>query len=363
MRESLITPHGPISFPAFLPDATYGAVKAVDSQDLLDAGVPALVMNAYHLMQKPGSTTVSALGGIHEMSAWDLPIMTDSGGFQAYSVIKDDPSRGSITKDGITILPEGAKRKFALTPEKSIQIQLAYGSDILVCLDECTHPDDDRQVQEGAVKRTLEWAARCKAEFERLMSQKRARSGRPLLYAVVQGGNYEDLRLECSRELSSMGFDGMGFGGWPLDKDGMLIKDILRTVREGLPESMPLHALGIGHPDYVIECWNLGYDTFDCSLPTRDARRGRLYTSRAPVTDATFDKRWFKYAYMQDEKFIKDRSPVQPGCDCPVCRDYSAGYLHHLMKNGEALFQRLATVHNLRFMTALTEELGRRGRP
>ena len=361
MPRNLKTPHGEISFPAFLPDATYGAVKACGPDDLSAAGTPALVMNAYHLMQKPGSSTVSALGGLHEMTGWDGPIMTDSGGFQAYSVIREDPSRGSIGKNGITILPEGSSRKFLLTPEKAIQLQLAYGTDIAVCLDECTHPDDGREVQENAVRRTLEWASRCRSEFDRLVQGGRKKE-QPLLFGVVQGGSHEDLRRLCARELSSIGFDGMGFGGWPMDGEGNLVVDILRSVSEALPEEMPLHALGIGHPKHMVTCWNLGYDTFDCSLPTRDARRGRLYTSEMPLSEADFAGRWFKYAYMQDEKHVKDRRPVMPGCDCPTCRNYSAGFLHHLMKHGESLFYRLATVHNLRFMNLLCDELGRRGR-
>jgi len=155
----------------------------------------------------------------------------------------------------------------------------------------------------------------------------------------------------------------VGFGGWPLDGKGELLSPILRTVRESLPDSMPLHALGIGHPNYVVECWEIGYDTFDCSMPTRDARRGRLYSSANPLRDSEFKGKWFKHVYIADEKYLKEKGPVQPGCDCHTCSSYSAGYLHHLMKHGDVLFQRLATIHNLRFMTSLTEELSKRGRP
>lgn len=366
MRERLSTPHGEVLFPTFLPDATYGAVKAVDSRDLGRVGVQALVMNAYHIMQKPGTTTVSALGGLHAMSGWSGPIMTDSGGFQAYSIIRQYPERGRIGKNGITVFPEGALRKFTLTPEKSVQLQLAYGADIVVCLDECTHADDDRTMQENAVKRTIEWAARCKDEFTRLIKQKGLGidgKPQPLLFAVVQGGGFKDLRRLCAAELSAMGFDGMGFGGWPIDGEGMLLSEILSTVREALSDDLPLHALGIGHPTYVKRCWEMGYDMFDCSLPTRDARRGRLYTSSGPIGEDGFADGWFKYLYIQDEKHMKDRRPAMPGCDCPLCTDYSLGYLQHLMKYGEALFQRLATLHNLRFMTRLSEVLAERGRP
>lgn len=368
MREGLDTPHGRLSFPAFLPDATYGAVKAAGADDLVKVGVPALVMNAYHLMQKPGSTTVQALGGLHAMSGWRGPIMTDSGGFQIFSIIARDPAKGSVSKEGLTVLPEGAARKFTLTPEKAVQLQLSYGSDIVVCLDVCTGPEDSKQAQEAAVTRTVEWAARCKYEFERLIKEKGyAKKGlkRPLIYAVVQGGRYDDLRRACAAELLNIGFDGMGFGGWPLDSEGRLLKGTLETVREALPKDMPLHALGIGHPASVAWGWYAGYDTFDCALPTRDARRGRLYRTEGPFEDLDLkgsDAGWFRFAYIQDEKHVKDKRPVQPGCDCPACSMSGIGYLHHLARHSEALFMRLATLHNLRFMTMLTKELSKRGR-
>src|SRR5262245_25709972 len=182
-------PHGELRLPVFLPDATQGVVRSVDSADLKECGIQAVVMNAFHLMQRPGSTTIQALGGLHRMCAWERPIITDSGGFQAYSLIRQNARFGQLTDSGILFRPEGSDRKIQLTPEKSIQIQLRYGTDIAICLDDCTHVDDPLAAQQESVRRTIAWARRCKAEFQRIVNQKRLREEeRPRLFAVIQGG-------------------------------------------------------------------------------------------------------------------------------------------------------------------------------
>ncbi len=355
-RTHLDTLHGRLDFPVYLPDATFGVVRAADAQDLHGVEVRALVMNTFHLMQKPGSSTISALGGLHKMSGWDLPIVTDSGGFQAYSLIRQNPRFGSLTEKGLSFQPEGAIRKFLLTPEKSIQLQFSYGSDILVCLDDCTHVDSGREEQQTSVRRTVDWARRSKVEFERLLKQKKlSESARPRLFGVVQGGGYPDLRKECADRLLEIGFDGYGFGGWPLDAENHLLTDILGLTRELIPAEFPMHALGVGHPQNVAACFRLGYDMYDSAMPTRDARHGRLYA--LPRADAPLSGKWLKFIYIEDERHIKADLPVSPGCDCPVCQHYSIGYLHHLFKLNETLYTRLATLHNLRFMTQLTARL------
>ena len=188
--HTLTVKSGTLEFPAFLPDATSGMVRSLDASDLAACGVQGLVMNVFHLMQRPGSSTVQALGGLHSMAGWRRPIITDSGGFQAYSIIRQDPKRGSLGERGISFRPEGGGRKYLLSPEKCVQLQLAYGSDIVMCLDDCTHPGESEKAQRDAVERTVSWARRCKAEFERLAAQKDLeRSARPLLFAVVQGGD------------------------------------------------------------------------------------------------------------------------------------------------------------------------------
>lgn len=359
---TLQTVHGGINFPAFLPDATLGVVRSLDASDLESVGISALVMNAYHLMQKPGTSTVHALGGIHRMAGWTSPILTDSGGFQAYSLIRQNPKWGKITDQGIRFRPEGSERELNLTPEKCVQIQLAYGADIVVCLDECTHADDSAEIQERSVARTIAWAKRCKAEWVRILQQRKiglTDSPRPLLFGVVQGGGDASLRQHCADALLEIGFDGFGYGGWPLDKDNNLLTEMLHATREMIPQEFPLHALGVGHPVSIARCAAMGYSTFDSALPTRDARSGRLYVwqSDPQATDLPNTDGWLKSLYIDDEKHIKSDKPISPFCDCLTCTRYSAGYLRHLHKSGETLYFRLATLHNLRFMVRLMEHL------
>jgi len=351
-RDCLPLRHGNVELPAFLPDATLGVVRAVDSADLEACGIQAVVMNTFHLMQRPGSSTIQALGGLHRMSGWQRPIVTDSGGFQAYSLIRENPRFGRLSDRGISFQPQGSGRKFQLTPEKSVQLQLAYGADVVICLDDCTHPDAPLEVQEESVRRTIDWARRGKREFERILAQRRLGDGpRPLLFAVIQGGASRELRRRCAEELLEIGFDGYGYGGWPLDAEGRLLRDVVAYTRELVPPEFPMHALGIGHPASVVECTRMGYGIFDCALPTRDARHGRLYVlgggSDEPVS----------YVYIHDSRHIKSDAAIDPACDCLACSRYSLGYLHHLFKIGDSLFLRLATLHNLRAMVRLTQRL------
>jgi len=351
---------GEIQTPVFLPDATFGYVRAVSPQDLIACRIEALVMNTFHLMQKPGSSTVQSLGGLHKMSAWPRPIITDSGGFQAYSLIRQNPSFGSISDKGLSFQPEGAKRKFLLTPEKSIQLQLSFGSDIVICLDDCTHVDTSHDQQSQAVARTVAWAKRSRIEFDRLLDEKRVEpQERPLLFAVVQGGGTKALRRECAEQLLKIGFDGYGYGGWPLDNQGNLLEDMLVYTRELIPPSFALHALGVGHPYNVLACAKMGYSLFDSAMPTRDARHGRLYTFTTSPDDpqAGLQDNWMKYYYVNDDKYIKDNQPISMHCDCPTCQNFSRGYIRHLYKQNDSLYLRLATIHNLRFMTQLTERM------
>jgi queuine tRNA-ribosyltransferase len=357
--RALRLPHGALPLPAFLPDATHGVVRAVGAQDLEDCGVAAVVMNTFHLMQRPGSSTIKALGGLHALAGWRGPIVTDSGGFQAYSLIHENPKYGRMTDDGIVFQPEGAAREFNLTPEKAIQYQLSYDSDIVVCLDDCTHAAAPRAEQELAVERTIAWARRCKAEYLRLVAARRlAPEQRPLLFAVIQGGSVPELRRRCAEALLALGFDGFGYGGWPLDAQRNLLLDTITYTRELVPPELPMHALGIGHPANVVACARIGYDLFDSSMPTRDARHGRLYTftAEADALDWTA-RRWLAFTYINDEQCVKAKQPISPRCDCLACRRYSLAYLHHLFKIGDALFLRLATIHNLRFMTQLMDKL------
>lgn len=362
---SLRLAHGELALPTYLPDATLGVVRAVDARDLRAAGVRALVMNVFHLMQKPGSSTIHALGGLHRMSGWDGPIITDSGGFQAYSLIRQNPKFGRLSDQGITFQPEAAERKFQLTPEKSVQLQLAYGADIVICLDDCTHIDDSFAEQQASVARTVRWARRCKQEFELQLRQRRLPEGapRPLLFGVVQGGGHAALRRECAEALLEIGFDGFGYGGWPLDRENRLLHEMLSLTRALIPPELPMHALGVGQPQNVLACAGMGYELFDSALPTRDARGGRLYAYAADPAQPGFRLAgaWYDYLYIDDKKHVKADRPISPGCGCHTCAAYSVGYLHHLHKVGDTLFYRLATIHNLHFMMQLME-LIRQGR-
>jgi len=294
------------------------------------------------------------------MTDWQGMIVTDSGGFQAYSLIRQNPNFGTISEKGITFQPEGTTRKYQLTPQKTIQLQLGYGSNVVICLDDCTHVDEGFADQKESVVRTIKWAKLCKEEFIRQVGQKKWQDGKiPKLFAVVQGGGYKELRKQCADALLEIGFDGYGFGGWPLDKKNNLLTEIIGFTREIIPSEFPMHALGVGHPENVLACHTLGYDIFDSAMPTRDARHGRLFTfltfGDGPANGLTGD--WFGYKYINDEQHIRSDAPISSYCDCPCCRNYSIGYLHHLFKQGDTLFMRLATLHKLRFMVQLCERI------
>jgi queuine tRNA-ribosyltransferase len=360
--DHLVTQHGVMNLPVFLPDATFGVVRGLDASDLCACGVQALVMNTFHLMQKPGSSTVQSLGGLHAMAGWSGPIVTDSGGFQAYSLIHQHNLDGSIIANGIEFTPEGSHRKFLLTPEKSVQLQLGYGSDVVICLDDCTHVDAPESEQTTSVSRTIDWAKRGKCEYLKILGQKKmGPHNRPLLFAVIQGGGVLSLRKQCAEQLLGIGFDGFGFGGWPLDGQGQLLTDILAYTRELIPPGFPLHALGVGHPANLAACASLGYDLFDSAMPTRDARHGRLYSFLTKPDKRTIVSRhgWLHFTYVNDVKHIKSDAPVSEFCDCHTCQHYSLGYLRHLFKIEDSLYKRLATIHNVRFMTKLTDLLSR----
>jgi len=353
---SLNLPHGRVELPLFLPDATQGVVRGLDATDLQAVGVDALQMNVFHLMQKPGSSAIRALGGLHQMFGWPGPIVTDSGGFQIYSLIHENAKYGTLTDRGMIFRPEGSDRRFQLTPEKSVQLQLEYGADVVVCLDDCTDVDQPASEQLASVQRTIKWAKRCRTEFDRQVDSRRL-TPRPLLFAVVQGGGDFELRKRCAEELLAIGFDGYGLGGWPLDSKGQLLLDVISWTRELIPRPFPLHALGVGQPDNVVTCARLGYGLFDSTMPTRDARHGRLLRFDQDPATSSLSGEWFSHVYVQDEKHIRSTLPVSPTCDCLCCQHYSLAYLHHLFRVGDSLFFRLATLHNLRFMMQLVARL------
>jgi queuine tRNA-ribosyltransferase len=355
------TGHGDLALPVFLPDATRAVVRTVGSAGLEACGVPGLVVNVFHLSSRPGVGLIKQAGGIHPFMSWQRPVASDSGGFQLMSMIRENRKYGRITRRGIHFTDIDAGRKKVLfTPERSIRLQFDLGSDLIVCLDDCPSPEASPAEVETAVERTIAWAARCREEFDRL-AEVRMRVGepRPFLFGVVQGGYDRALRKRCADALLPLGFDGYGFGGWPLTPDGELAAEILAYTASLTPDELPRWALGIGSPEHVVACYNMGWRIFDCVLPTRDARHGRLYVWNADDVARTHlrGNDFYHFVYIRDDKHKRAYGPLSEACDCPTCRRYSLSYLHHLFDVDDPLGQHLATMHNLRFYTQLMERL------
>ena len=266
---------------------------------------------------------------------------------------------GSVTNRGFIYRLEKGGKKRTLTPEKCIQKQFQIGSDVMFCLDYCTHPDaaGDKEFQRKSVEITIQWAQRCRQEFDRQLQNVKNPRKRPLIFAVIQGGNSRELRKMCFERLFEIGFDGYGFGGWPVDKGGDLVEAV-GLVADWVPKHLPLHGLGIGKPENIVQTYKMGFNLFDCVLPTRDARHRRLYVFNDKIENLNLnEKNFYGFFYIQDNKFIRDTKQVDPYCDCFCCQNYSRGFLHHLLKIEEPLVNRLATIHNLRFYSRLIEEL------
>jgi queuine tRNA-ribosyltransferase len=356
VAEPLATRRGTLAVPTFLPDATRAGVRGASSEDLRAVGIEGVVVNAFHLLRRPGARVLQAAGGIHRFMDWDGPVLSDSGGFQVWSLIRQDPSRGVIRDNEVIFREPATGEKWNLTPERIVTLQLQLGSDVVVCLDDCTDAGAPEAEQERSVERTVRWARRSREAFDRGVAERGGE--RPRIFAVVQGGGVEALRRQCAAELAAIGFDGFGFGGWPLASDGSLLAEPMRWVADALPADAPKHALGIGRPDHVVAAHALGYSIFDCALPTRDARHGRLYAFRSGRRPGP-GRDFFRAVHIHDQRYRVDHGPIEDGCDCPLCARHSAAYLHHLFKVGDASAERLATLHNLRFYVRLFELLRR----
>ncbi|MBN1984573.1 MAG: queuine tRNA-ribosyltransferase family protein [Chitinivibrionales bacterium] len=360
MATTIETKSGTFDLPLFLPDATRGVVRNVSGQDCTASGCKGLMVNTLHLMQTPGISVIQDFGGIHRFMSWPGLIMADSGGFQIYSLLVETPNAGTISSHGFVYTPQGSSRTIKMTPQSCIQKQMKLGADILWCLDYCTHPDADNALQRLSVEYTLQWAKLCKEEFDRQVMQRKYTTARPLLFAVVQGGNSLELRTRCIQGLMEIGFDGYGFGGWPVDKSGCLL-EMVSACAERMPTGTLLHGLGIGKPENVVAAFRAGYQMFDCVIPTRDGRHKRLFTySDTPESVSLQDNEFYTCVYMQDDKHIRSDLPVDAFCDCYCCKNFSRGYLHHLFAVQEGLALRLATMHNLRFYSRLMELCSRK---
>ncbi|MAE97329.1 MAG: tRNA guanosine(34) transglycosylase Tgt [Deltaproteobacteria bacterium] len=327
----LATRHGEIQTPAFMPVATYGAVRGVGAEDLEALGAEIALANTYHLHERPGEAVVQGAGGLHGFTGWRRPWLTDSGGFQITSLA----DRVEVAESGVTFSSalDGTRRE--LTPERVIAIQEALGADIAMVLDECV-PEAvaDRARAESALERSLRWAERARTCH--------ARSDQAL-FGIVQGGVDHELRRRSARETVSLGFDGYAHGGLGLGETADQRRGALLEAHVYLPPDRPRYLMGLGRPEDLVRAIDCGVDLFDCVVPTRHARHGLLFTGQGQIV-------------VRNARFARDERPPDGDCDCPTCGRYSRAYLRHLLQTGEALGARLATLHNLRFYLRTLEK-------
>lgn len=350
-----IHPKPKLDFPLFFPDATHGYIKGVGADDLKSAQVQGIVVNTYHILVDGSLKTIEQAGGIHKFMGFDGPVITDSGGFQAMSLVRKNKANGKFTDDGVTFKVDGMAQALELTPELCIKTQLQIGSDIIMCLDDCTDPEESLEEQQKSVDRTIAWAKRCKTTFDEKTSNL-AEKERPWIFGIIQGGMHKDLRERCAKELIRLNFDGYAFGGWPMgtiDGKKQFLTDIVGYTASLMPNDTPKYAMGVGKPENIIEGIKLGFNMFDVVLPTRDARHQRLYIFK----DSTTNGLDYDFLHIGSGKYKDDFGPVSKDCDCITCKNYSRAYLRHLFKTGDSLAWRLATIHNLRFYSLLMKKL------
>ena len=367
---TLTTAHGSVETPAFVGVATRATIRGVEPSALVAIGLQIVISNTYHLHLRPGEETIASLGGLHRFSGWSGPTMTDSGGFQVFSLgagkehgvgkvasIFPGQERSSSRRKGGTSLVrldevgarfrsivDGSPRTF--TPESVIQIQRKIGADIILPLDECTSPLHDEAYTKQAMERTHRWARRALEAFHLLEDDARAPNASQSLFGIVQGGAFKTLREESARVIGTMGFPGFAIGGsLGRSKDEML--RVLDWTVPRLPEDRPRHLLGIGEIDDIFAATQRGIDTFDCAAPTRLARNGTVFVRGEPRHRIN----------LRNARFATDDRPIDASCDCPTCLSHSRAYLRHLCRAGEVSFYRLATMHNLRFLVRMMEEI------
>jgi queuine tRNA-ribosyltransferase len=385
------TRHGVIDTPFFMPDATRGFVKAIDSDDLKKLKMGPLVVNTFHLYLQPGMKIIKKAGGIHKFMGWGGPLLADSGGYQVFSLVHKNQKMGRITDKNVIFKSPFDGSRHQLTPEKSIQIQFDLGVDMMVCLDDCPPNDFDKSGLEKSVERTIVWAKRCRREYDKqikrnsevrlrvpevgLRGDKVENYKRPLLFAVIQGGAEIDLRKYCIEELIKIGFDGYGFGARPVDKEGNFLGEVLKRTAEFIPKDSLRFALGIGTPEDIVRCASYGWDMFDCVIPTREGRHGRLFLRKRnsklkiinskqipnpkPCLPAGRSQipNFYETINILNSKFSTDFSPINFDSKLPELRDHSKAYLNHLFKLKDPLGARLATLNNLEFYLELMKKL------
>ena len=318
----LDTPHGNILTPIFMPVGTLGTVKAAAPEELKALGTQILLGNTYHLHLRPGDELIHKLGGLHRFMNWDGPILTDSGGFQVFSLAK----LLKREEEGVVFRSHIDGRKVKLTPESSIAIQQNLGSTIMMCFDECLELPAEREKVQRSLELTSRWATRCKD----------ARTTDQALFGIIQGGGEEGLREESLQQLQEIGFDGYAIGGLSVGESNEEMYRVTRHIAPRMPSDLPRYLMGVGEPRDLLEGVEAGVDMFDCVLPTRNARNGSLFTSHGKVS-------------IKQARFREDSKPLDPECQCNNCQHYSRAYLRHLYLSGEILGMRLNTLHNLHF--------------
>ena len=330
----ITTRHGHFDTPAFMPVGTQGTIKGLPPEFVAATGSQCILANTYHLMLRPGPETVAALGDLHAFMAWPGPILTDSGGFQVFSL----SDINQITADGVTFKSHVDGSAVHLTPQRSIEVQNLLGADIIMAFDECPRADAPREYQVEAVRRTLRWAELCVQAHQRPRDQS--------LFGIVQGGTDLDLRQRCAEKLVAMNFPGYAVGGLAVGEGFDEMKRILHSVTPSLPTPSPRYLMGVGFPRDIVAAVAAGIDMFDCVLPTRNGRNAYAFTSSGPRR-------------LRNSQYTRDRSPIEDGCDCYACRHFSRGAIRHYFFAGEMLGPILVSVHNIRFYQRLMADVRR----
>jgi queuine tRNA-ribosyltransferase len=347
-----------ITLPVFFPDATRAVLKSLDSTDIKSTQTPGILVNTFHLNNFPGAEIINHYQGVRQFMNWGGGVISDSGGFQVMSLAKKFSGKNPVSDEGVKFKIPNTKNKILFTPKMSIDMQMALKTDMVVVLDDFTDINANSFKERETVERTILWAKQCKQIFTKACDDQNIDlENRPYLLGVVQGGNNLELRKECTQRLVDIGFDGLGWGGWPI-MDGKINYDTAKVIAQNTPDNYFLYALGVGKPEDIVESVNLGWNIFDCVLPTRDARHRRLYVYDADTQDQ-IDLHTKFYSYYIPDKIAlaSDEKPVSSACDCLLCKNYSRGYLRHLFQIGDMTAGRLATIHNLRFYSILMEKL------
>ena len=340
-RGELETPHGTVQTPVFMNVGTAAAIKgALSAADLKIIGCQVELSNTYHLHLRPGDELVRDMGGLHKFMTWDRPILTDSGGFQIFSLA----SLRKISEEGVKFNSHIDGRHIFMGPEESMRIQANLGSDIAMAFDECIKIPSPREYVEKSCDRTYRWLVRCKAALSEYNSREDAVNPGQMLFGINQGATFADIRIEHMKKIAELELPGYAIGGLAVGETHQEMYDTIQAVEEYMPKDKPRYLMGVGTPGNIIEGVARGVDFFDCVMPARNGRHGHLFT-------------WNGIINIKNEKYMRDEQPIDPECDCPVCKRYSRAYVRHLFKANEMLAMRFAVMHNLYFYNKLMEKI------